>query len=359
MTVRVNRLLGVDLANLEVPNPKEDIPSASAKTVDQPRPEFAVGMPVGPFNAEDGIRSNRLADLKMYRNALTEITQGFGNCKPSPAELEVHYRELNGVRAEAEWIEGVLKNSFIPQHGELQLISPEYLLVTRLFNTRSKQTPRERTVTFNISKGGKVVCAYEGPELRQPEGHVFMTLMNLTRDFKVGTEVSFEPGEMCRAMSGYYDGKSRLRLKDAIKRLMHAVITFPDFSVHLVQRFNHPSFGRWSVVLDNDIVRLFQKSSYVWLDAPTRRALPEGLATWLYAYVKSQSRLIPTSVAALREMCGSDASSNETFQRRLYTALDALAEQGIVDTGWSIRKGSVHWRKPLKSFAMAKKGHYS
>jgi hypothetical protein len=352
VTPRGSRLLTFDLSSLEAQSLRAEKIDTPVETGVIKRPAFAVGVPVGSFNPEESLRSKRLADLKMHRNALAELTQELGDCSLSPDERATRFREVNSIRAEADWIESVLKSSFVPQHGELQLISPEHLLVNRLFNVRSKQTPRERMLSFDITKGENVVCTYEGPELRQSEGHVFMTLMNLTRDFKVGTEVSFEPGEMCRAMSGYYDGKSRQRLRDAIKRLMHAVITFPEFSVHLVQRFNHPSSGTWSVVLDNDIVRLFQKSSYIWLDAPTRRALPEGLATWLYGYVRSQSRLIPTSVASLREMCGSEAKSDETFQRRLYTALNALALQEIVDTGWSIRAGNVYWRKPRKALAL-------
>ena len=229
MTPRGSRLLTFDLSSLEAQSLRAEKIDTPVETGVIKRPAFAVGVPVGSFNPEESLRSKRLADLKMHRNALAELTQELGDCSLSPDERATRFREVNSIRAEADWIESVLKSSFVPQHGELQLISPEHLLVNRLFNVRSKQTPRERMLSFDITKGENVVCTYEGPELRQSEGHVFMTLMNLTRDFKVGTEVSFEPGEMCRAMSGYYDGKSRQRLRDAIKRLMHAVITFPEF----------------------------------------------------------------------------------------------------------------------------------
>lgn len=356
MKSRADLFSAVDLEALEADiaapaalpaSPASGAPVEQEASAGDSAPALLVGAPVGVFDADTGLRSNRLADLKLHRNAVAELAQDLQDEGANASERNEASQRLSRLQDEVEHLEQSMSRTFIPQHGELQLISPEYLLVTRLFNVRGKQSPRQRMVSFDIARGDKTLCTYVGPELRQAEGHVFMTLLNLTRDFKVGTEVSFNPGEFCTAMNGYYDGKSRQRLKDAIKRLMHAVVSFPDFSVHLVQRFNHPSSGDWSVVLDNDIVRLFQKSSYVWLDVQTRRELPEGLATWLYGYVRSQARLIPVQVSHLRQECGSDAKDDDSFRRRLTVALAELADKDIIDKGWSIRAGQVRWRKPM------------
>ena len=110
-------------------------------------------------------------------------------------------------------------------------------------------------------------------------------------------------------------------------------------------RFDFPSQGPWRVALDKDIVRLFKQSTHVWLDLSMRKVLPEGLTTWLYGYVESQTRLIPVPVRTLCELCGSDASE-ESFPRTLRLALKALNQHGLIDPGWHVSKGLVHWRKP-------------
>ncbi|MDT7836363.1 plasmid replication initiator TrfA [Aquabacterium sp. OR-4] len=219
------------------------------------------------------------------------------------------------------------------------------LTVSRLFNVRNKTVQREALVKFDLMRSGSDVVSYSGPELRQPDGFTFMALVNMTRDFRVGTAVAFEPSVLCNALVGYYDTRSRLQLKESIKRLMQAVITFPDFSVQLAQKFLHPARGMWSVALDPQIVRLFGASNYIWLDLQLRRELTEGLATWLYGYIRGQSYLNPTRLELLHEASGSDAKSVAAFQRSLYPALRELTERGVLEPGARVQDGVLHWRR--------------
>ena len=136
-----------------------------------------------------------------------------------------------------------------------------------------------------------------------------------------------------------------MQLKESIKRLMQSVITFPDFSVQLAQKFLHPARGMWSVALDPQIVRLFGASNYIWLDLQLRRELTEGLATWLYGYIRGQSYLNPTKLELLHEASGSDAKSIAAFQRSLYPALHELTERGVLEPGARVQDGVLHWRR--------------
>ena len=192
------------------------------------------------------------------------------------------------------------------------------------------------------------VIRYVGPELRQSDGLVFLALVHMLRDVQVGTAVSLQPEAVCLALFGRYDGNSRRQLREHIQRLQQGLLIFETFSVQMCLRFDYPKTGRWTVALDRHITELFRLSPTTWFALRDRLSLPDGLATWLYAFVSSHTRLIPMKLERLRELCGSDAGE-KAFGNRLREALKLLAAHGVVDTGWSVGHGEVRWRKPLKA----------
>lgn len=347
------RLLNVDIADIERAGSPDGItvtacPRSKASEKDALLPK---AVPVGVLDAGLQSRAGRLALLKDHRQQLAELAQELkeaGGDAQRKAEL---FRGLTDLQAELQQLQVAIADSFVPQHSQGQLISPQDLLVSRLFNVRNKAVQRERLVQFDLMTSSSKAISYSGPELRQAEGFVFMALVNLARDYPAGTAVAFESSKMCHALYGYCDTRSRLQLKESIKRLMQAVLTFPDFSVQLAQRFTHPARGNWSVALDPQIVRLFSASNYIWLDLNLRRELTEGLATWLYGYVRGQPRLAPTSLEQLRDASGSDARTVGAFQRSLYPALRELVAVGVLEEGARVVDGVLHWRRPAKAVA--------
>lgn len=309
-----------------------------------PRKAQDLVVPLGRFDPELGIRSRRVAHLNRIRSCIKSLARELRQLERLDPEKSAVHAELRRLNETVDVLSTQLSDNFLPEHSETQLIGPGIFLATRLFNVRGKNIPREREVSFLLSRAG-VQCTYEGPELRQQDGYVFMALLNAVREYSTKTTLAFEPSAMCHRIFGRYDGKTRNRLSDSIWRLMKGLIRFPEYTVHLVERFEHPTTGKWSVKLDESIVSLFKKSQHVWLDIETRRALPEGLATWLYGYVRTQVRLIPTTLSALRELSGSETADDTNFKRRLTEALDALVRLGIIDAGWSIRDGCLRWRK--------------
>ena len=265
------------------------------------------------------------------------------------------FRVIQAQQDEQHALEDVLSTDFVPQHGPLQLLSPRAFFVSPLFRVASRQRTRERSVSLELKNSqGVSVLKYTGPELRQSDGLIFMALLNLARDVRAGTPVSFSAESVCRSAFDRYDGPTRNMLRDHIKRLQRSLIEFEHFSVQMCLRFQYPARGAWSVALDKEIVQLFHRSAEVWLELPLRKALPEGLATWLYAYVESQTKLIPTSFGKLKELCGSDAS-DESFPRTLRLALKELDKHQIIDSGWTMKGGVVHWRKKTASGVAATK----
>lgn len=271
-------------------------------------------------------------------------------------ELQVHTWAdggdlFNGVRHLLEVIECLevgMQADFVPQHAQLELVSPRCFFTSCLFNVKNRSAPRAAQLEFLLDRGSPDGPRYIGPELRQDDGLVFMALLNLCRDYRVGKQACFDVSAMTMALGGRYNGQKRTRLKRIIQRLQRATIEFPGFTVQLVQRFEHPKFGDWSVALDRHIVELFRIQQTVWLDLSLRLHFPEGLTTWLYCYVRSQTKLIPWRIEDLRERCGSDGN-HKTFREMLGKSLQQLALVSVIDNGWSLDGQLVRWRKPPMS----------
>ncbi len=291
---------------------------------------------------------SRKAALRAQADELAKEARTHAAGSPERNHL---YKGVQQSLEEQDRLEGVLTNDFIPQHGPQQLISPRAFFVSPLFRVCSKRVERSRDMSVELKNAaGQVLFRYNGPELRQSDGLVFMALLNLVRDIRVGEAVTFHAEDLCRAVFRRYDGPARAQLRDHIKRLQRGLIEFDRVSVQLCLRFEFPAKGPWSVALDKDIVRLFKQSNEVWLDLPRRQELPEGLTTWLYSYIESQTTLIPTAIDRLRQLCGSDASE-DSFPRTLRLALKELNQHGVIDDGWRMNRGVVHWRKQAPRLA--------
>lgn len=300
---------------------------------------------VGTRAPERVIRSDRLSEIRILKDELVETGKELKHAERYSYEKTQLFGRPQAIASKIDMLETSYKEHFVPQHSPNQLINHQELLRSKLFNVKGRNAPREAMVTFEIGHGINA-ATYHGPELRQADALVFMGLVNMVRDIKVGTLVSFEPSEMCRWLYTYYDGDARTRLRESIHRLQHALLRFESFSVQLAQKFTYPKRGPWSVMLDPDIVRLFAtESKRVWLDFELRRTLPDGLTSWLYTYIESQTRLIPQPTQTIQELCGSDACDARSFQIILRRSLKALVERDIIDDGFFIKSGTLHWIK--------------
>lgn len=264
--------------------------------------------------------------------------------KRSP-EKDSLYAELRFYAEEEQELERRLQEHFVPQHGLTQFLSPRAFFQSCLFNARGRSVERRPNVEIELPTGADMpAIRYSGPELRQSDARVFLALLHMLRDVQVGTRVIFQPEAMCIALFGRYDGNSRRQLLTHTQRLQKGLIVTDRFSVQLCQEFAYPSRGPWGVALHPRIVELFRISPRVWLSIPVRLTLTEGLSTWLYAYVESQTRLIPMRIAKLHELSGSE-SKERAFVNSLRIALQELTRWDIIEPGWSLLQGQIRWMK--------------
>lgn len=289
----------------------------------------------------------RRSVLKSKQDLVTQRGWFFGETrglKPSPEKSHLYQCIRSCVDRENE-LEAHLTTRFMPCHGPEQLLSPRVFFESALFRVRRSSDTRISQLTFDFpSVIGRPRIRYKGPELGQSDGRVFLALLNIMRDVQVGTAATVHPGALCQALYGRYDGPARKMLFETICRLQQALILFDTFSVQLCGRFDYPKKGPWTVGLDRQLTELFLASKEVWLRLQPRLSLPEGLATWLYSYIESQTRLIPMPLPTLQALCGSKASP-KAFVNRMRDALGHLSTADVIDPGWSLKNGQVRWMK--------------
>lgn len=297
------------------------------------------------FNPECDLRRSQIAEVASFRVQAKDLVREAHQAAKGSDEKSERWNEVHKLNWHIQFLEGKLANSFIHLHGPSEFLGTRELLTSPIFNIRNPKSPRSEQVEIILDGPDKEVVKYEGPELRQDDGQVFMALLNIARDVRVGKSVGFSPKLVCLSLWGYYDGSCRSRLNATISRLQCAILQFPTFRVQLVQRFDFPQRGLWSVSLDTDIVQLFTKKSVVWLDQSQRRSLKNGLSTWLYGYIRSQTTLRPTKVERLRVQCGSGGAL-DGFRESLKVAMGVMSGVQVVDIGWHIDKHDMlHWRK--------------
>ena len=241
--------------------------------------------------------------------------------------------------------ESRLKQDFLPAHGAGQLLGAEDFENNPLFNICNSRLPREslRDETFRLADGRTM--RYTGPELRQDDALVFAAMLRVASDVRVGRLVGFAPSDLCWTLFNDYSGKPRARLREIIKRLQSAKLTFEDFSVHLIGRFDFPKHGLWSVALDRDVVRLFADGRQVWMKLDKVLSYGGGIAGWVYRYTSAQTKLIPKKVEHLRRLSGSTATLDD-FRSKLKKALNQLVAGGDLQEKWFIDKHDMlHWMK--------------
>ncbi|WP_114969905.1 plasmid replication initiator TrfA [Rhodoferax ferrireducens] len=297
------------------------------------------------FNPVHDLRSSHLQKLKLSRSIMDYVATEARQAKNCSIEKKELWDQITLIRSDVEHHEAILAENFLHLHSSSQLVGSRDIFSSPIFNIRNHKSPREKRVELSFTLTDATVVKYEGPELRQDDGLVFMALLNITRDVKVGKTVGFSAQNLCDSLWGYYDGAARNRLKAMICRLQEALLQFPTFRVQLVQRFDFPNRGLWSVVLDDDIVSLITKKTVVWLDFEERLSLPSGISSWLYGYIRSQTRLIPTKIDRLRRLSGSEGAQ-DGFRESLKGAMGVLVGALLVDAGWHIDKHDMlHWQK--------------
>jgi hypothetical protein len=305
-----------------------------------PPPMIESASPLEPMLTRSAVINLKVA-LKEQRAQAARQTRGL----QESTQRNALYKEIRACAEEEETLDKHLEQNFVPQHSPGQLLSPRAFSVSPLFRVCNKALQRKTQIELLLPTAtGRAPMSYSGPELRQSDGRVFLALLHILRDVQVGTHVRIQPVALCKALFRRYDGNSRKLLRAHIQRLQKGLVTWGACTMQLCLSFEYPRMGGWVVALDPQIVEMFRILPSFWFPMQPRLALTDGLATWLYTYIESQTCLIPTRIDLLRQLCGCDARGR-AFTNSLRLALKQVAAAGVIDTKWTLLRGEVRWLK--------------
>lgn len=223
---------------------------------------------------------------------------------------------------------------------------PNAIARSALFNTANLRSGGDReycnAVEVAATKG--ILITYTGEELRQDDEDVFLQVLHLAKEQKLGEDISFTANSMIVSLEWIRSGESFRRLHQCMRRMKATAIELTvetptggkvGFSGSLLSSFqwredetDDPS-REWKVSLEKNIVKLFDPTAYSLIHWNTRLSL-SPLARWLHSYYSTHKEPFPVKVNTLHKLTASKAKELRTFRAKLKLALTTLVEKGFL-----------------------------
>jgi TrfA protein len=179
----------------------------------------------------------------------------------------------------------------------------------------------------DITAVNGVQIQYTGEELRQDDEDVFLQILHVARVQELGTEVRFTAYSLLQELGWSKNTASYKRLVDCLDRLKASSVAVTvesaqgakeNYTGSLIRSFRWREDGagmplrQWTVLLEKEIISLFNPASYSRLDWKLRLNLPP-LAKWLHSFY----------------MTGSEIAELRKFRYKLKQALEILVVSGF------------------------------
>jgi len=185
---------------------------------------------------------------------------------------------------------------------------------------------------------------YRGEELRQTDLTVLLELLHRRAGMAASCAIEFSPYTFCSQI-GWSDSKADVeKLKDSLLRMRQAILIVErngnkGNTVGFVSEFSWDG-AKWSATIDDRIGGLFSiKPTY--LIIAQRKALSQGLQTWLYGYVRANKCGWAVPLETIHEACGSESKNMQEFARSVREALKKLAAIKVVTEASTVKNGKV------------------
>lgn len=220
---------------------------------------------------------------------------------------------------------------------------------------KKRYTPQYIERAFPTTNGA--IIEYHGKELDQDDLTVLLGLLNRHAGMATSCALEFAPSTFCTQL-GWSDSNHNItRLQGCLRRLRGAYLVIrtkksdeaaqsklahaigSGWTLGFVAYFAWEGLARWSVQLDSRISQLFETAP-TYLIAAKRKALTEGLQTWLYGYVEANTCTYAVPLETLHKASGSAAPLKE-FARQVRKALPKLAAVGAVRKESNVKNGRV------------------
>ncbi len=222
---------------------------------------------------------------------------------------------------------------------------PNKLLHCALFRVADKRKPRVEhlTVEFNLSSGGRLI--FTGKELRQAEGAVFAYLCHLSAGKGLNQWLPVNAREAVKTLGWSVTKHSIEKLKACLDNLCGATLRRVDENGNregaagLVSEWRSVGDDLLEVKQPESLMSLWQDFAHpTHLNLGNLGLLPEGLASWLYAFLCANDCSRGFSYEQIHALCGSDSTDPKQFAKDVRAALDKLKALGVL-WGYETKRG--------------------
>lgn len=238
----------------------------------------------------------------------------------------------------------ILESEHLPGWSNDYRGLPNALARSALFTVAREGTRKQ----FNeevIASSQDITLVYTGQELRQDDEDVFLQVLHLAKEQRLGENISFSANSMIEALGRTSNAASYERLNASLKRmtgmLLQLTARLPDgshlrYGGSLISEFtvrekldDDRTTEHWVVSLHKTIVKLFDPQAYSLIHWPTRKIL-SPTTKWLHSYYSTHKAPFPVKVETLRRAMASETKATRTFRANLKEALNILVENGFL-----------------------------
>ena len=294
----------------------------------------------GPRDAQDRKAKTLVANLSPAERAacLEELEREMFPKPPLPRCPGPRKIELASIRGYFELHESVL--------AEYKTIKPKALPYTLLEGFSAAPTafvrsglfndvPQSETRVFKVLGLTNMTIERSGGALGQNNLQALMLAISKVRDYdeKLGTTVEFNAWEAVETLGWTRSTQSLVRLKQAIDQLRATTVrvmldekTQTEEAAPLIARAltSLDDRTKWEIQLTSTLLNALAQYR-TFLNFETLAALPNGAATWLYAFIESEPReRTEWDLDDIAEAAGLTSGNRYEIKRKLKAALRTL-----------------------------------
>ncbi|GJI97025.1 hypothetical protein RugamoR57_37430 [Duganella caerulea] len=287
------------------------------------------------------------------RAALAAAEQTFEDARRERwQEFEQRQAEIAAIDAENKRQAEIRANT-VPTSSLLTPIA----LTTPLFSVyrRKSATAALPHVTALYNANGRGYVRYEGPQLTQSHQTLLLALLQLQANRVVDEPLLTRPRDLILAMRWTDNKRNRERLAELIDDMHKSRLRIwaadqtertDALRATLISSWQPSSdeTALWTINLDRSAASLFNATTPTHLNLNVRSQLQEGIATFLYGFVRANTCIVEYKFRDLQAICGSTAKDSGEFGDSVCAALDQLESLGVIK-GHKRLRGAVKINK--------------
>lgn len=233
---------------------------------------------------------------------------------------------------------------------------PNEIVRSALFNARNRNQARAYLKQSEIAVIGEGRITFTGEELRQDDETVWLQLIHMAKVRPLGQPIEFTPYSLCKAIDWTIEGRSYTRLRGCLDRMQATSLAVyskrlsEGVSLSMIPVFcwQDSVTGRalrfYQVQVAPQLVELFGDVHYTHLEWSQRKALPDGIATWLHGYFASHRQPHPIKTCTIKRGAGMTTQSSAKVRQLIEKALCELENVKFLDS-WEIVGELVHVKR--------------